>query len=303
MNSAPSQGKPGSLSVHRLQKRFGDTLAVRELSLEVMPGSVHGLLGPNGAGKTTTLRTVMGILRADGGTILRDEAPMDRHAVFRTGYLPEERGLYPRMTVADQLAFFAALRRMPRHAIKERVAYWLGFLGLTPLARRRTDELSMGLQQLLQVAVALVHEPDLVVLDEPFTGLDPLHVARLMELLADLRARGRAVLLSTHAMERAEEICDHVTFLDHGTVAAEGSIDTLRHSVGHRVVKVVFRAPVPALPIQGMDATVVGTTVTVRWSSPDDPLDFIRGLAAAGEIVEVELRPASLRDIFMRVIR
>lgn len=295
----------GGLSLRQISKRFGAVEVVNSLSLHVRRGMIYGLLGPNGAGKTTTLRMIMGILLPDHGTVLRDgepAGPMDRR---RMGYLPEARGLYARMGVAEQLAFFAALRGITSSDVRPAVARWLDLLGLRGLSDRRSDELSHGMQQLLQLAIALIHDPDVVILDEPFTGLDPVHVARVIELISSLKDQGVAVLLTTHAMEQAEAVCDHVGFLDHGTLRAEGTPDDLRSRYGMVALRVVYRDAVPldlSLP-DDMRTEVQGRGLTVEWSSGRPPHDVIARLDAAGQMTEFELRRPGLREVFLRVVQ
>lgn len=294
-----------ALSVAGLHRRFGEVEAVKDVSFEVRRGMVYGLLGPNGAGKTTTLRMIMGILAPDRGTVTCNGVPIGPQTQRRMGYLPEERGLYAGMRVAEQVAFFAALRGMESRELRHAATRGLALLGLTQAARRRTDELSHGMQQLLQVAVALVHDPEIVVLDEPFSGLDPVHVDRLVELIGRLKAGGKAVLLSTHAMERAEELCDRVAFLNRGEICAEGPLDEVRGRGGSRMLRVRFEGAVPALGplLPGLRTSVQGTTLLVEWPSSQPPHEIIARLSQAGRITEFELRPPRLRELFVQVLR
>ncbi|MCU0610449.1 MAG: ATP-binding cassette domain-containing protein [Candidatus Eisenbacteria bacterium] len=301
---SPPETRPAGIALRRVFKCFGTASAVEDLTLEVARGSVFGLLGPNGAGKTTTMRMATGILLPDRGTILHDGAPSGSGSSIRIGYLSEERGLYHRMQVFEQLTFFAALRGIRRWDAGPAARRWMERLDLGHLAARRTDELSKGMQQLLQVAVALVHDPEIVVLDEPFAGLDPVHVGRLTQVVKELRDGGAAILLSTHAMEQAEDICDRVGFLNRGVKIAEGSPSDLQ-AHGTRLVRAVFRGPAPVdfSHPHVIAAQAQGSSLTVECAPDLSPVTLIEALAARGEIVDLESRKARLRDVFLGMVR
>jgi len=236
---------PTSVQLSGVTKRFGDFAAVDDLSLEVPAGVVYGVLGPNGAGKTTTLRMVNDILAPDRGAIrLFGDLPPGRAAARRIGYLPEERGLYPKMRVADALRFFGELRGMTGRAASGRAAAWLERLGLAEWTRHKVQELSKGMQQKVQFAAALLHEPDLIILDEPWTGLDPINSEVLREVVQEQRAAGRTILFSTHLMEQAETVCDRVCLIVRGRRVLEGEVGRIkREAAGDRLVALVFADP------------------------------------------------------------
>jgi len=218
-----------------LTRRYGDRVALDDVSFSVAPGQMFGFVGPNGAGKTTTMRIIMGVLAPDSGEVRFNGAAPDRH---RFGYMPEERGLYPKMRVRRQLAYFASLHgRDPANADK-----WIERLGLSERAGDRVEELSLGNQQRVQLAAALVHEPELLVLDEPFSGLDPVGVDVLSGVLADYAATGVPVVFSSHQLELVERLCEAVAIISDGRLVASGTVDELR-GPGQKVVREVIERP------------------------------------------------------------
>jgi ABC-2 type transport system ATP-binding protein len=223
-------------------KRYGDFIAVDELSLEVPAGVIYGMLGPNGAGKTSTMRMVNDILAPDRGEIrLFGDLRPGRAAASRIGYLPEERGLYPKMRVAEALRFFAELRGLTGSTAAGRASAWLERLDLARWSRNKVQDLSKGMQQKVQFAAALIHEPDLLILDEPWSGLDPINAEVLREIVFEQRAAGRTILFSTHGMEQAEKLCDSVCLIVRGRRVLEGRLERIkREAAGDRLVALAF---------------------------------------------------------------
>src|SRR5215831_19235565 len=214
-----------ALVARGLVKRFGNHVAVDDISFEVPRGVVYGILGPNGAGKTTTLRMINDIFAPDAGEIIvLDGLPPGHAAAQHIGYLPEERGLYPKMKVADMIQFIGELRGLPRGEARRRTALWLDRLGLAQWAKNKVQDLSKGMQQKVQFATALIHEPELVILDEPWSGLDPINAEVLREAVGEIRASGRTVLFSTHQMEQAEKLVDHVCIIARGKKLLDGKL-------------------------------------------------------------------------------
>ena len=216
------------LQVTGLAKRYGDVVALDGCSFEVRDGRITGFLGPNGAGKTTTMRAIFGLVQPDAGELLWAGDPVDLSARRAFGYMPEERGVYPKMRVGDQLVFFAELAGLTPQAAREAAQRWLRRLGLEGRGRDRVEALSHGNQQRVQLAVALAHQPQLLVLDEPFSGLDVLAVDGMMGLLRAEAARGAAVLFSSHQLDLVEDLCDDVVIIDHGRVVLSGTVEDLR---------------------------------------------------------------------------
>jgi ABC-2 type transport system ATP-binding protein len=217
------------LELDSLSKRYGGTVALDGLSFSVGAGQVFGFVGPNGAGKTTTMRIVLGVLAADAGEVRWNGAALGPEARRRIGYMPEERGLYPKMRVADELAYFASLHGLDDGEARASANRWLERLGVSERADDRVEALSLGNQQRVQLGAALVHEPDLLVLDEPFSGLDPVGVDVLSEVLLDVaRRRNVPVIFSSHQLELVERLCDAVAIITGGRLVASGAVDELR---------------------------------------------------------------------------
>ena len=230
-----------ALVLDSLVKRLGSgpnmVTALDGVSFEVQPGEVFGFLGANGAGKTTTMRIILDILRADSGTatwngILSADAPRKTW-----GYLPEERGLYPRMEILEQLTFFGDLYHVGRREAERRALEWLDRFGVPEYAHRRAEELSKGNQQKVQLIAAVLHEPQVLLMDEPFSGLDPVNVAILKEAFLEMKARGSTIVFSTHQMDQVEELCESVVLIDHGRVLLSGPIREVRRSTGRQIVR------------------------------------------------------------------
>jgi ABC-2 type transport system ATP-binding protein len=226
-----------SLVVEGLSKRFGSITALDGLSFEAPAGQVFGFLGANGAGKTTTMRIVLGVLHSDAGTITWKGRRHDELPRQTWGYLPEERGLYPRMKVLDQLVYFGGLYGVPPQRAAREVRAWLARFRVPDFADRRADELSKGNQQKVQYIAAILHDPDVLLMDEPFTGLDPVNVALLREAFLELRDRGKTIIFSTHQMDAVEAMCESVAIIDRGKVVVGGSLRDVRRSAGRRIVK------------------------------------------------------------------
>jgi ABC-2 type transport system ATP-binding protein len=225
-----------SLRIDDLHKTFGPVVALDGLSFDVPSGAIFGFLGANGAGKTTTMRIALGVLAADTGTITW--GGIDTRTLPRRtwGYLPEERGLYPRMVVLDQLVFFASLHGLPPDLARKAALGWLRRLRVLDLAQRRAEELSKGNQQKIQLIAAVLHEPPVLLMDEPFTGLDPVNVAMLREALLELRDEGRTLIFSTHQMETVEAMCESIAIVDRGRLVVGGPLRTIKRESGRRLV-------------------------------------------------------------------
>jgi ABC-2 type transport system ATP-binding protein len=231
-----------AVRVEGVRKQYGEFVAIDDLSFEVPRGVVYGVLGPNGAGKTTTLRMLNDILAPDRGRIqLFGSTPPGRAAAPRIGYLPEERGLYPKMRVIEVLRFFGEIRGLSGREADRRSATWLDRLGIGQWRSNRVQDLSKGMQQKVQFAAALLHEPDLLILDEPWSGLDPINADVLRTVVMEQREAGRTILFSTHLMEQAEQICDRVCIIARGRKVLEGALDEIKREVaGDRLVALCF---------------------------------------------------------------
>ena len=225
-----------SLLIDGLHKRFGRVVALDGLSFEVPAGQIFGFLGANGAGKTTTMRIALSVLAADAGRVVWDGVDTRRLPRSTWGYLPEERGLYPRMIVLDQLVFFASLHGLARDVARRNALDWLHRLRVEDLAERKAEELSKGNQQKIQLIASILHEPRVLLMDEPFTGLDPVNVAMLREAFLEIRDEGRTLVFSTHQMETVEAMCESIAIVDHGRVVVGGPLRQIKRATGRRLV-------------------------------------------------------------------
>jgi ABC-2 type transport system ATP-binding protein len=294
-----------AVALHGVTKAYEGHVAVSDLSLTIARGSVYGLLGPNGAGKTTTLRMVMNILAPDAGEVRLLGRPADQSARDRVGYLPEERGLYPRMVVEDQLVFFAAIKGLERAEALRRIGPWLERLGLADWRKRKVNELSKGMQQKVQLVATVLHEPDVLILDEPLSGLDPLGADLVRDVLLDLRRQGRTLVLSSHQMETVERLCDAITLINGGRKVLEGAVSEVKSRYGKNAVVVAYEGDGSFLAgLPGVaQLTDFGRYVELRLQAGADPQDILRAAAPRLRVSRFEIVEPSLRDIFVERVR
>ena len=294
-----------TVSIHQITKTFGEFTAVSDLSLAVYPGKVFGLLGPNGAGKTTTIRMIVNITAPDSGRIEVFGKEITPELQDRIGYLPEERGLYKKMKVGDQIKFFAALKNVDSKEADKRVDSWLTRLKLIEWRNKKASELSKGMQQKVQFISAIIHEPELLILDEPFSGLDPVNVDVLKEIILELKAAGKTIIFSTHQMEVAEKICDDICLINRSRKVLEGSI---------REVKRAFSRNAVALRLIGGEAVLENRALVSKVQRHSDGIEVLLAegataqtllteLIAAGATIErFEMIEPSLHDIFIEKV-
>ena len=293
---------PPTVRADGLWKRFGNHVAVRDVSLSLDPGEVVGLVGPNGAGKTTTIRMLLDILRPDQGSVSVFGAPVSPQAQSRIGYLPEERDLYRSLRVIPNMLYLAELKGMRREQALRRADELFALLGLEPHKGKKISELSRGLGQLVQFAATILHEPAFIVLDEPFSGLDPVNVRTMKDAVSRLRNEGAAIMFSTHQMTDVEELCDRVIMIDGGTVVLDGPIaDIKRRFAGSELFIVTDVDP------QGADGVLVsrrdGAGYALRLADGHAPEDVLRSLLEReAKIDRFELATPSLEEIFLRVV-
>ena len=283
---------------------YGDLVALDDCGLAIRPGRVLGLLGPNGAGKTTAMRCIFGLVQPDRGAVLWHGAPVDGAARRRFGYMPEERGLYPRMRVRAQLEYLAQLSGLDRRSAAGAVERWLDRLGLGARGDARLDALSHGNQQRVQLAAALVHDPVVLVLDEPFAGLDPLGVEALSVVIAELAADGTAVLFSSHQLDLVEHVCQDVVVIDHGRVVLEGELERLRGASARRYVSVGFRGAsrwTPVFPHARVLAAEPGST-RLELTGDVDLETLVAAAREAGDVTRFSLEPPALSDLFHEAV-
>ncbi len=295
---------PDHLVVDGVSKTFDRTVAVDDLSIAVPRGSIYGLLGPNGAGKTTSIRMIMRITLPDRGEIRLGGVPMDDMLRERIGYLPEERGLYRKMKVSEHLEFLGEVRGLSRPEARVRAAKWLDRLGLSDKKAGKVEELSKGMQQKVQFAGAVIHDPELVILDEPFSGLDPIATRLIKDELAAMRERGTTILFSTHVLPQAEELCDHLCLINRGRTILKGSVEEVWARFAPPALRVDSPAPDEALlAVAGVAGVELRHETRVLTLADGVPVPrVIRALAEAVELEAVEPYRASLEDIFLRAV-
>jgi len=285
-----------------VSKSFGDFTAVRELSLNVRAGRVFGLLGPNGAGKTTTIRMVVNITAPDSGEITLFGRKIDSVVQDRIGYLPEERGLYRRMKVVDQLRFFAELKNVRGKSVEARIDEWLARVKLSEWKNKRSMELSKGMQQKIQFITAVIHDPDLLILDEPFSGLDPINVELLKEIVLDLKRAGKTIIFSTHQMEVAEKICDDICLLNRSRKVFEGSLRDIKSSFGRNSVAVRCEGGDGVLEDPALVSKLVrhADEAQALLAAGADAQVLLKRLIDSGAVIgKFEMVEPSLNDIFI----
>lgn len=292
------------LVLDKLEKRYGEITALDRCSLTVPPGRMVGFLGPNGAGKTTAMRAVFGLVQLDAGQVTWKGRPASNEDRRRFGYMPEERGLYPRMKVRDQIAYFGRLHGMERGAAAEAAGRWIEQVGLGERAGSRLEDLSHGNQQRAQLLAALVHGPDLLVLDEPFSGLDPFGMEEMAGILRRQTESGAAVLFSSHQLDLVEELCDDVAVIDRGRVVLAGRVRDLKERSSRRRLELDMDAGKPPdLGIDGMEALESrGTRHTMLVPADLDFRDLLASLQARGRIREFSYRPPALSDLFKEAV-
>ncbi|MGH9457492.1 MAG: ABC transporter ATP-binding protein [Thermoanaerobaculia bacterium] len=290
--------------VDGVTKRYGDFTAVDGISFEVPAGKIFGVLGPNGAGKTTTIRMIMNITIPDSGRILILGRPSTDGISRRIGYLPEERGLYRKMKVLDHIVFLAEIRGIPPADAKPKAAEWLERVGLTEWANKKVEELSKGMQQKIQFIGCVIHDPEILILDEPFSGLDPVNARALKDLFLELRDRGRTLILCTHVMEQAEKLCDEIALINRSKLVLRGPLDEVkrRYSGNRLLLRAAGDAgALRALPgvraIEGRDGTLA---VDLDPAFPRS--DFLREASRLVAIDSATPHEASLDEIFVQVV-
>lgn len=294
-----------TISIDRITKSFGEFTAVSNLSLAVYPGRVFGLLGPNGAGKTTTIRMIVNITAPDSGRIEVFGRQITPELQDRIGYLPEERGLYKKMKVGDQLKFFAALKNVAAKEADQRVDRWLARLKLTEWKNKKSSELSKGMQQKVQFITAITHEPELLILDEPFSGLDPVNVEVLKEIILELKAAGKTIIFSTHQMEVAEKICDDICLIDRSRKVLDGSIREVKRAFSRNAVALRLVGGELALEDRTLISNVQRHSdgIEVLLAEGATPQTLLKELLAAGATIErFEMIEPSLHDIFIEKV-
>jgi ABC-2 type transport system ATP-binding protein len=295
-----------TLVIDDVTKKFGDFTAVRNLSLKVFPGRVFGLIGPNGAGKTTTIRMIVNITIPDSGRIELFGKTMTTALQDRIGYLPEERGLYRKMKIGEQLRFFAELKNLRPKDADKRIDVWLKKLQLSQWKDKRAKDLSKGMQQKVQFMMAVIHDPDLLILDEPFSGLDPVNVEVMKQTILEKKAEGKTIILSTHQMEIAEKLCDDVCMINKAEKVLDGRLRNIKRSFARNAVALQIEGGEDALKDSELVASVRqnGEDTEVLLAAAANPQTLLKQLIANGAVVnKFERVEPSLHDIFIEKVR
>ena len=293
------------LLIENVTKRYEGHTAVDDLSLTIEPGVVYGLLGPNGAGKTTTIRMAMGIIEPDEGKIEIFGEPLSEALKERIGYLPEERGLYRKMKVRDQLVFLAEIKGVPAKTAADRVSRWLERVDLAGWEEKPVEALSKGMQQKIQFISTIIHEPQMVILDEPFAGLDPINTQLLKDVIVEMKDEGRTVILSTHLMDQVEKLCERICLINKGRKVLEGSLSDIKMSFSKNVVAMRFSGDARELEVHPDVEKVseFGQDISVTLVEGADPGVMLRHALDRGKVDKFEVGEMSLHDIFITKVR
>ena len=293
-----------ALEIENISKSFGDVQAVDGLSVCVPAGKIYGFLGPNGAGKTTTIRMIMNIIQPDSGRIkiLGDGA--NRGVLDRVGYMPEERGLYRKMTVAKVLAYFAGIKGLAKRELSQRVPQWLGRIGLADWAQKKVEELLRGMHQKLQFAVTAINEPDLLILDEPFSGLDPVNLDMIKSIILEMKQQGKTIIFSTHVMHEAEQLCDYHLLINKGKLVVDGSLDEIRSRWNSDAILARLQGDtsfIQTLPIVS-EVKEQDRHLEITLREQADPQELLHALVDKVRVHSFEVKQPSLHEIFVRLV-
>ena len=295
-----------TVRLNQVSKSFGEFTAVRDLSLAAHAGRIYGLIGPNGAGKTTSIRMIVNITAPDSGSIELFGRRITAELQDRIGYLPEERGLYRKMKIGEQIRFFAELKNVKPAEADRRIAFWLKRVQLSEWKNKKAVELSKGMQQKVQFVTSILHDPDLLILDEPFSGLDPINVELLKEIILELKAAGKTIIFSTHQMEVAEKICDDICLLNRSKKILDGSLRDIKESFGGNSVALRLNGGNEVLADLSLVSKVArhSDEIEALLAPGADPQDLLRRLLDSGAVVtKFEMIEPSLNDIFIQKVK
>jgi len=291
------------VELDRISKSYENKIAVKDLSLSIDAGTMFGLLGPNGAGKTSSIRMMVGITMPDSGTVNLLGKPFTRESLKRIGYLPEERGLYKKMKVMDQLVFMGELRGLDKTVAAKRAHDWCERLQILEAADKKTEELSKGMQQKIQFISTLLHDPALVIMDEPFSGLDPVNAVLLQDTLVDLKKAGKAILFSTHRMDQVEKLCDAICLIDRGHAVLSGGMREVKSRYERNRVLIEFEGDSSFLHHPAIaECKAYAGHVEIRLKPHADAQSLLREAAQNAAIYKFELVEPSLEEIFIQTV-
>ena len=292
------------IEISNVTKKYGDRVAVDNFSFTAESGKIYGFLGPNGAGKTTTIRMIMGIIEPDSGSINVFGEKLSEGSKKRIGYIPEERGLYRKYRVSDLLLYFGRLKGLSLEDARKNTEIWLDRVGLKDRANSKIEELSKGMQQNVQLIVSLINNPDLVILDEPFVGLDPINTRNMKEIIYSLKESGKTIIFSTHQMNEAERLCDHIFLINKGTKLIDGSLEEIKKKYSKNFVSVEFRNKIIKLEDIGIIQNVYyeGNKAEIELRKNINYNDLLEVLIHKGDITKYEISESSLESIFVEVV-
>ena len=291
------------LKLANISKQYDGVRAVDQVSFAVQKGDIYGFLGPNGAGKTTTIRMIMGIIQPDSGSIEISDNNMDNLGRQIIGYLPEDRGLYQKQKLGEIIVYFGLLRGLEKTAAKAKAAEWLDRFGLGDQQKRKVEELSKGNQQKVQFILSLVHDPSLLILDEPFTGLDPLNQLLLKEIIQEKRKAGTTILFSTHQMEQVERLCNNICLINQGRIIVEGALESIRAAHQSNAVEVAFTGELNKEIAQVYFDEVAITESKIAGILKDDSSSFLRWINDQVSVESFQAKTPSLEQIFIEEVR
>jgi len=291
-----------AVEVNHVVKSFADKVAVDDLSFSVAQGEIFGLIGPNGAGKTTTIRMMMDIIKPDSGTVTILGEKLSEASKNRLGYLPEERGLYRKLTVIDSIVYLASLKGMDRYSAEQKADQLLNQTGMLAHKTKRIEELSRGMGQIIQFIVTIIHDPEVVVLDEPFAGLDPVNTELLKRMFVDLRGKGKTVILSTHQMNQIEELCDRILMIDNGRSVLQGNLTEIKSKYRSNSVIIDSEGDLGQMPGVTEKRTHKGY-VELILDQNTTPKQLLERLVSTGIVINrFEVATPSLNEIFLKVV-
>ena len=290
------------LILNGLTKRFNGVHAVENISFKVERGDVYGFLGPNGAGKTTTIRMIMGIIQPDSGSIHLNGETINSKGRKNLGYLPEDRGLYQKQKLKEILIYFGMLRGLSSLEAKKRTSMWLERFELGNQGTRKVEELSKGNQQKIQFIISLLHDPDLIILDEPFTGLDPLNQLLLKEIMEEKQKEGKTIIFSTHQMEQVERLCNNICLIDKGELIVEGSLDDIRKKHSNDSVELRFRGDLDKQGVSKYFSELEYTDNTVSGILNKNSSEFLGWVNSSVDVLSFQLKVPTLEQIFLKEV-
>ena len=296
------------VQLHHVRKVYDTKVAVEDLSLSIERGTMFGLLGPNGSGKTSSIRMMIGITVPDSGHVTLFDKPFARGALGRVGYLPEERGLYKKMNVMDQLVFLGQLHGLSASIASQRAHVWCERLEIAEAISKKTEDLSKGMQQKIQFISTLLHDPDLIIMDEPFSGLDPVNAVLLMDTLVDLRREGKAILFSTHRMDQVEKLCDNIALIHNGHLVLSGSMRAIKSAYPRNRVVLQFEGDSAFLnhpAIESLKRYNGHAEIKLRPSATlaDDAQSLLAEAIAHARVTRFEVMEPTLEDIFIEKVQ